>query len=398
VDALSSRRNPDVGVIALVPDSWGDPWMPRHQVLRRLARHFEVVWIERSLGWREYWVKGRTGRENMQSVSSDIDGFTLYDPGRWLPEVFNPRGLGEWLRRERVRRARAILERRGCKRIVLYLWRPEFDWALEATDADFTCYHIDDEYQFSVTEQPNDPREVALMKRVDHVIIHSPRLLQKKGHINPSTAFVPNGVDYGAYSRPTTEPADLAPIAHPRMGYVGVIKTQLDFELLLGLATAHPEWSFVMVGPRGYVGDRAGTLDQMAALPNVHLLGNKQLAELPSYTQHLDVCLMCYEVTDYTNYIYPLKLHEYLGSGPPVVSSPIQSVLSFSNVVRLASNPAEWERALSDSLSAQATSPEAVAARRAVAAEHDWDRLVEKIAEQFRTGLEKKSTVAKPHG
>lgn len=377
----------DVGVIALVPDSWGDPWMVRHQLLARLARHFEVVWVERSLGWRDYWLRGKSGREDMQRVSSDIPGFTLYDPGRWLPDVFNPRALGAWLRSERVRRARRILERKGCRYIVLYLWRPEFDWALEVAQADFSCYHIDDEYQFSLTDQPNDPREVALMQRVDHVIIHSPRLLEKKGGINPSTACVPNGVDYAAYSTPAPEPADLAAIPHPRLGYVGVIKTQLDFALLDHLAERHPEWSLVLVGPRGYVGEKAQLLDRLAARANVHLLGNRQLAQLPSYTQHMDVCLMCYEVNDYTNNIYPLKLHEYLAAGRPVVSTPIRSVQSFAHVVSLASNPQEWERELGKALTPAANAPAAIAARRRVAEEHDWDRLASRIAEQFRTGL-----------
>lgn len=35
---------PDVGVLALVPDTWGGPWQPRHHVLTRLANVFPVVW------------------------------------------------------------------------------------------------------------------------------------------------------------------------------------------------------------------------------------------------------------------------------------------------------------------------------------------------------------------
>ena len=65
---------------------------------------------------------------------------------------------------------------------------------------------------------------------------------------------MPNGVDYAAYVRTWPEPADLAAIPHPRVGYVGVIKKQLDLELLYALAGRHRPWSFVLVGPQKHHG------------------------------------------------------------------------------------------------------------------------------------------------
>ena len=45
---------------------------------------------------------------------------------------------------------------------------------------------------------------------------------------------------------------------------------------------------------------------------------------------------MCYEMNDYTKYIYPLKLHEYLASGRPAVATPIDSVVEHGDLVALA--------------------------------------------------------------
>src|SRR5690606_28319265 len=106
---------------------------------------------------------------------------------------------------------------------------------------------------FSLVDRPNDPREVALIRAADLVIIHSQKLFEKKGSINPNSVQIPNGVDYAAFSTPQPEPADLAGIPHPRMGYIGVIKLQLDLALLLALATQQPAWSFVLVGPVGNI-------------------------------------------------------------------------------------------------------------------------------------------------
>ncbi len=284
------------------------------------------------------------------------------------------------MRRERLRRALRLLARQGCKKTVLYLWRPEHARALDLVGHDLSCYHIDDEYTFSPVEQPQSAAEAALIRRVDQVFIHSPGLLDKKGHLNLHTGFVPNGVDYRAYTTPRPEPPDLAAIPHPRVGYVGLIKPQLDVPLLHRLAGEHRGWSFVLVGPLPDKEPLASQVREIGRLPNVHLLGPKPVSALPAYVQHLDVCLLCYVVDDYTKYIYPMKLHEYLATGRPVVGSRIRSLQEFAEVVSLARTPAEWSGAIASALEPAAQAPARVEARRAVAQAHDWDRIATEIA------------------
>jgi hypothetical protein len=85
-------------------------------------------------------------------------------------------------------------------------------------------------------------------------------------------------------------------------------------------------------------------------------------------------------VNDYTKFIYPLKLHEYLASGRPVVGSPICSLQEFSHIIRLARTTDEWSQALQDSLAPAADSAAQIEARRSIACQHDWNRLVALIA------------------
>jgi glycosyltransferase involved in cell wall biosynthesis len=286
-----------------------------------------------------------------------------------------------------LRQARHILLTRGCSKILLYLWRPSYEPAIDLIDHDLSCYHIDDEYTFAEVEKPIEEREARLISRADQVFIHSPALLEKKGKLNPQTVFVPNGVDYQAYATPHREPVDLRPIPHPRIGYVGIIKKQLDLALLLTLAQRHRQWSFVLVGPQGNLGAQATLIQELSSMPNVYFLGGKPVDALPAYTQHLDVCLLCYRVNDYAKFIYPLKLHEYLASGRPVVSSPIPSLQEFAHLIRLARTADEWSQALTDALASVAYSPTQVEARRSVACQHDWNRLVGRIAHTLNARL-----------
>jgi glycosyltransferase involved in cell wall biosynthesis len=253
--------------------------------------------------------------------------------------------------------------------------------ALDVMAYDLSCYHIDDEYTFSAAvKKPIEEREARLISRVDQVFIHSPALLEKKGQLNPQTTFVPNGVDYQAYATPRVEPPDLEPIPHPRMGYVGIIKHQLDLPLLAALAERHRRWSFVLVGPQRHRGERTALIQRLSQMPNVYFLGGKPVDALPAYVQHMDVCMLCYEVREYTQFIYPLKLHEYLASGRPVVGSPIRSLQDFAHVIRLARTTDEWSSALNDMLAPPIHAAAQVEARRHIARRYDWNTLVACIA------------------
>jgi glycosyltransferase involved in cell wall biosynthesis len=290
----------------------------------------------------------------------------------------------------RIRRAHALLSRMGCRLYVLYVWRCEFDQAVTASTFDLTCYHIDDDYSFSDSDQPVTDREARLLASVGQVFVHSPGLLQKHGHMNPHVAFVPNGVDYQAYSRPVPIPVDLARIPAPRIGYTGFIKKQLDWPLLMALVQDHPEWSFVFVGPRSTHREIEEPIRMLQQRPNVHFLGPKPPTELPAYAQHFSVCIMPYRHTAYTGYIYPLKLHEYLATGQPVVGTSIRSLREFAHVVRLADEPKDWSAALRQSLHVSANNVAQRAARQEVARRHDWDALVERIAQTMLGRLETK--------
>jgi len=370
---------PKVGVLALVPDAWGGPWQSRQYILTRLARYFNVVWCDPPIWWRRWWRESLAGNGKYQEPLPSESNLMIYRPGKRYPEMGRPRFLARWTERERLRRASQMLLEKGCQTVILYLWRPQYAPALDLVAHDLTCYHIDDEYSFLETDQPIAAQERRLIQRADLVFIHSPALLEKKGHLNPKTIFVPNGVDYNAYATPKPEPEDLARIPRPRIGYVGRIKEQLDFSLLFTLARRHCQWSFVMVGPRKQFHRQASLIRKLAQLPNVYFLGRKSLAALPSYSYHLDVCVLCYRLNQYTKLIYPLKLHEYLATGRPVVGTPIRSLQDFAHVVTLARTPDEWSKAIHDALSPAGTSVAQIEARRRIARQHDWDRVVARI-------------------
>ena len=374
----------DIGVIALVPDDWDALWHPRHQVISRLSHFFPTVWLEPASPWREFWRNPKAAHTEPAAVFRNL---TLYRSGAWPPAFYRPGWLARFSFRDRLQRARKLLLRQNCKKIILYIWRPTFAPSLDLVPHDLSCYHIDDEYSFSSKDGPNSDEEIALLRRVDQVFIHSRMLLEKKGAINSETSYAPNGVDYEAYAKPVPEPADLAAIPHPRIGYTGFLKKQLDWELLLSLSGRHANWSFIFVGPQHQHPEMRPFIEQLSKRRNVHFLGAKPTEILAGYPQHFDVSIMPYRLDGYTRYIYPLKLHEYLAAGPPVVGAQVPALEEFSDVIALPRNEQEWSVALSEALGPEANSGQRRAARQAVARQYDWDFIVYELAETLASRI-----------
>jgi len=368
---------PDVGVVALVPDTWGLQWQSRHHVLSRLARYYQVVWMNPALEWRQAL---RRSSSDQSSLPESLSSFFVYDHERWLPKFYRPSWLARWTERLRFKRAAAVLRRAGCKKIVAYVWRPEFAEALDAGGFDLSCYHIDDEYSFSSDEQPIPDNELRLLRHAGQVFIHSPAMMNHKGRFNPRTLHVPNGVDFAAFARPAPEPRDLVTIPHPRVGYSGWLKRQLDWDLLLRIARSRPEWHFIFVGGVSHQRELSHAIEKMKSLPNAYFLGGKTTREMAAYPQHFDICILPYRSDNYTKYIYPLKMHEYLAGGRPIVSTRLPAVEALGACDGMAETPEEWEGAISNALRPEANTAESKLVRQGIAKAHDWEVLVLRIA------------------
>ena len=372
----SSRR---LNLIALSPNFWSGPWMNRQYLLTRLGRRHNVVystgawtvWERGTEPWKRARVFGRvTSSDNV--IVEEAPRFLL----RWPKhELIDSAAL--YLHSQRLRRLAA---KNGTGPAVAMLFHPSFYPYLRFLRPRAVAYHAYDLFSGMSGWNPRlEAMEDDLLRKADLVSAVSPAIADSLSRrVHREIRILPNGVDLEAFDRDVAageSPADIDAIPRPRLGYVGSLHPQVDFGLIASLAEQRPNYHFVLVGGRPDVREDVAEaeLERCRARGNVHFLGEKDRSLVPGYLRQMDVNLMLYRlsVKTWIPSIYPLKLHEYLAAGKPIVSVDLAAVRPFSSVVRIARDLGEWLAALDDAVKDKGAGSEN--ARREVARQNGWD-------------------------
>ncbi len=371
---------------------WGPGNQTWNHVLRRLARRNRVLYVPPPLERTEVFGNRFAPGGGSGGLHHREHHLYVYRYPRLLPNFYRPALLTRSIEAMRIRALRKILRSLGAKRPILYLLHPKFRNYIGAFDEKLVLYHVLDEYSgyLGANRKRLGREETLLLDEADLILCASHALAESKAAEGRDVHFVPNGVDYDLISPAAagggTIPPDLAHLPSPRAGYLGRICDKLDFRLLLDVARLLPGVSFCFAGPVHLVtGENREIFDRWAELPNVHLLGSKSIEDLPAVLGAFDVGLMPYEMTEEGKQRYPLKLHEYLAAGKPVVSVPLPCFEGFHDLVRTGRDPGEWASAIREALDDR--SPASVARRMEVAERHDWERIVFRIDELIRGAL-----------
>lgn len=172
--------------------------------------------------------------------------------------------------------------------------------------------------------------EVELLKTAKVIFATAPALAERCQLYNDSVYYLPNVVDFEHFNSATNKaslPTDLANIPLPRLIYHGVLSDfKINFALLHESAQATPDWSWIFIGEQRE-GQNSKEVERLRKLPNVHFLGYRSYAEIPSYLNHSSVGLLPTLVNDYTKSMFPMKFFEYIAAGLPVVSTSLDALL-----------------------------------------------------------------------
>ena len=259
-------------------------------------------------------------------------------------------------------------------RFVRWYYTPMALGFTSALKADATIYDCMDELTGFLGAPPElAQRERALFEEADVVFTGGMSLYEAKRKQHHNVHAFPSSIDVAHFARaaqPMQDPMDQAAIPHPRAGFFGVLDERFDYALMSQVAALRPQMQFIFLGP-------VVKIDQ-ALLPqgaNIHYLGAKTYAELPSYLAGWDVALLPFALNESTRFISPTKTPEYLAAGKPVVSTPIHDVVAGygkDGLVAIAASAEEFVQALDRALDAPAEGWKTAVATKL--AQGSWDK------------------------
>jgi glycosyltransferase involved in cell wall biosynthesis len=173
---------------------------------------------------------------------------------------------------------------------------------------------------------------------------------------------------------------DDEPAAPPLAVYVGSADFRFDAQLLAEVASALPEWRFILAGPV-----ERSVAARLEPTPNVHIRGRVVPSAVPGLLARAAVCLLPYRRSAASDSLFPIKLVEYLAAGRPIVATAIRAANEFADVVSIADTPAEFAAAIEQS--AREDSDAARQTRVSRARPFSWDRRVDEMEQAIQAAL-----------
>jgi glycosyltransferase involved in cell wall biosynthesis len=218
--------------------------------------------------------------------------------------------------------------------------------------------------------------EDELCREADDVVVASAWMYDRWKERRSRVHRIQNGVELDRFClmpEPSTEPADLGAIPHPRFGYAGSLARWIDFPLLVQVAQSCPAYSFVLIGP---FLDGSKPADSPA---NLHWLGERPYEDIPRYLSAMDVLLIPFKVLDLTRAVNPVKLYEYAAIGKPIIGAPIPDVVEASGICYTAADAKSFIEAAQQVLVGTTEEERSKLAelRKKFAQQHSWHQRIE---------------------
>jgi glycosyltransferase involved in cell wall biosynthesis len=375
---MSTPELRDELIVCFSNNAWHGRISGRQQVMSRLARHNDVVYVDPPCSFRDAF-RLTTLTTRCLSVEWVMPRLRVVRFPPWLGVSFKP-WLESMLLRQRIVTLRSLFAR-DDRRPLVHCWHPDYWRYMRYFEGHFVCYHVYDEISSFLGVDAKEVRanDWALSRRADVVLAVSEPLTSERRRFGRPAYTVYNGANYDHFARINLpEPVDFADVPRPRLCFVSRLHAHVDYDVLNYLAE-HTSYRLIIVGPVCRMSEDL-TKKAYAVLhhPNVHWCGERSPVEVPAYVAHSDVCLIPYKLDGVTLVAAtPQKMFEYLAAGKPVIASEMPPMRKFAPHVRFASTLDDWIQQVHTAVVTD--NDELQAARRALARENSWDAQVERI-------------------
>jgi len=293
-----------------------------------------------------------------------------------------------WRPQATIRRIKAISMKLNFGDTVLWSFFPSVASYWQNMGQKLTVFDAVDNWLLhsSYQKQQNELKKSYehIQKEADIIFAVSQNLVHWFGN-QPNVYWISNGVDLKHYQQeyPLVN-RDIADLARPIIGYIGVIQERVDLGLVKFLAEKNPDKSLVMVGPVWNEQDEAKLA--LEKYPNVFFLGYKSYQEAPLYIQQFDIGLVPHQTSGHSSSTDPMKIYEYLACGKPVVATENIGAEQFKEIIGLANGYEHFNKLVNQFLSED--NEVLRSARRDFVKKYSWYNTVTKMLDIINAKLD----------
>ena len=162
-------------------------------------------------------------------------------------------------------------------------------------------------------------------------------------------------------------------------GYIGVIESRINFELLIELAMKTPQIEYHLVGP--VLNNEDVVIQALRKQENVKFIGAVSFEEVPTIIKSFDICIIPHVINMFTCSMSPLKFYEYLAANKPIIMTQVPPAESVNklNGVYVANTVEEWLVAIEKISVEKTIDLENDTERQLLVQKHSWNKIVEKM-------------------
>lgn len=333
---------------------WDSIPLVMHQMMTRLAKNNRVLFVDPPVAYSNLVIRPAIWRWHLKKTSLWLHGvhrvnenLHIYYPPPLLMQYGHMKiadGLNQRFTASAIKRT---ARRLGFNNPILWMYHPYAINPMGQFNEKLVCYDCNDDVGFFFTHHFNkrarlSAMEEELTRKADVVFATSKYLFNLRKAQNPNTHYLPSALDVELFKKSLSPDFKIAPemenIRRPIIGFVGgMVNSKMNWQWIKEAAVAHPEWSFVFIGPcveppPSYISEQK----------NIMFFGAKPQEALPAFIKGFDVCLIPYQGEDFLKACQPTKAFEYLAAGKPVVASWIPELENNQNVVKLSRTTREF--------------------------------------------------------
>lgn len=272
----------------------------------------------------------------------------------------------------------------GVRRPLYWIYNPYFAGFVEAYPAKLHVYHATEDYfaahlDIPVADNPIREAFTNLWPQTDLAVAVSNGVGSSlKAHTPYSgpVLILPNGCDHLHWQGASANEK----YCSQRVLFQGALNQRVDYPLLIELARRMPDWEFLLCGP--YSNAPRADWENLVKRPNVKAIGPVHPDDLRLMQANAAVGIIPFRQVSNMTISLPLKAYEYVASGLPVVSTPIEQLAERPDLFSIATTAEGFEARIRE-VALTRWSDQHLERRRRAAAEASYDKRFEDLEHEI---------------